>query len=74
MGKVLILVLMECGWNWGANTHHGSYGRLNPCSNGMRMELFLIMAKIYKNNVLILVLMECGWNLLRHTQHLGMLS
>ena len=62
---VLILVLMECGWNPEKEMEKILKSCLNPCSNGMWLESAAVMMMVVGFVVLILVLMECGWNRLR---------
>ena len=44
---------------------------LNPCSNGMALELLLLTKKYHYVQVLILVLMEWRWNILFHQKKLS---
>ena len=59
---VLILVLMEYKWN---PRHRPKTMRsicLNPCFNGLQMELLEREVRVQESIVLIFVLMEYKWN------------
>ena len=53
---------MEWRWNLLIHFNYDGEKSLNPCSNGMALELCFIRLLFIIINVLILVLMEWRWN------------